>query len=201
MLPDPQRFLAVSGRRIARAEGAAQVVRELSLSTVPDLADGVFVYLAEQRQDPDGPVRLLLDGLPAELGGLMGGAPPAAAPVPPGGVLAGVLRCGRARGRGQDDVEEALRELLGSAPRLPQGNRVLLAPLRAPDAVVGLAVFLRRMDREDFVADDIALADALSAQAALGVSEDTAAPQARPAAPRAPDEDRRPAPWRRSRSS
>jgi serine phosphatase RsbU (regulator of sigma subunit) len=191
MLPDPQRFLAVSGRRIARAEGAAQVVRELSLSTVPDLADGVFVYLAEQRRDPDGPVRLLLDGLPAELGGLMGGTPPAVAPVPSDGVLAGLLRCGRARGRGPDDIEEALRELLGSAPRLPQGNRVLLAPLRAPGAVVGVAVFLRRMDREDFVADDIALADALAAQAALGVSEDTGAPQARPAAmPKAPDEDR-----------
>ncbi|MGW2957822.1 ATP-binding SpoIIE family protein phosphatase [Streptomyces sp. NPDC001220] len=190
MLPDPQRFLAVSGRRIARAEGAAQVVRELCLSTVPDLADGVFVYLAEQRQDPDGPLRLLLDGPPAELGGLMGGTPPAVAPVPSDGVLAGFLRCGRARGRGPDDIEEALRELLGSAPRLPQGNRVLLAPLRAPDAVVGVAVFLRRMDREDFVADDIALADALAAQAALGVSEDTDAPQVRPAAPRAPDEDR-----------
>ncbi|MEU0964894.1 SpoIIE family protein phosphatase [Streptomyces sp. NPDC005917] len=191
MLPDPQRFLAVSGRRIARAEGAAQVVRELCLSTVPDLADGVFVYLADRRQDPDGRLRLLLDGLPAELGGLMGGTPPAAAQVPPDGVLAGFLRCGRARGRGPDDVEEVLHELLGATPRLPQGNRVLLAPLRAPDAVVGLAVFLRRMDREDFVADDIDLADALSAQAALGVSEDTATPRDRPAAaPKAPDEDR-----------
>ncbi|MFE4969609.1 SpoIIE family protein phosphatase [Streptomyces sp. NPDC056660] len=191
MLPDPQRFLAVSGRRIARAEGAVQVVRELCLSTVPDLADGVFVYLAEQRPDPDGPLRLRLDGLPAELGGLMGGTPPTVAPVPSDGALAGFLRCGRARGRGPDDVEEALRELLGTASRLPQGNRVLLAPLRAPDAVVGVAVFLRRLDREDFVVDDIALADALAAQAALGVSEDTGAPQARPAAmPKAPDEDR-----------
>ncbi|MEV6761579.1 SpoIIE family protein phosphatase [Streptomyces sp. NPDC051105] len=191
MLPDPQRFLAVSGRRIARAEGTVQVVRELCLSTVPDLADGVFVYLAEQRRDPDGPLRLRLDGLPAELDGLMGGTPPAVVPVPSDGALAGFLRCGRTHGRGPDDVEEALSELLGTASRFPQGNRVLLAPLRAPDAVVGVAVFLRRMDREDFVVDDIALADALAAQAALGVSEDTVAPQPRPAAlPKAPDEDR-----------
>ncbi|MEU9455658.1 SpoIIE family protein phosphatase [Streptomyces sp. NPDC048277] len=191
MLPDPQRFLAVSGRRIARAEGAAQVVRELCLSTVPELADGAFVYLADHGPDRSGQLTLLLDGVPAELGAVMGGTPPAEAVVPSDGVLAGFLRCGRTRGRGQDDVEEALAELLGTAPRLPQGNRVLLAPLRAPDAVVGVAVFLRRPDREDFVADDIALADTLSAQAALGVSEDTATPRVRPAdAPKAPDEDR-----------
>ncbi|MEV7393894.1 MULTISPECIES: SpoIIE family protein phosphatase [unclassified Streptomyces] len=191
MLPDPQRFLAVSGRRIARAEGTAQVVRELCLTAVPDLSDAVFVYLADRRQDRSEPLGLRLDGVPAELGAVMGGVPASAASVLPDSVLAGFLRCGRTRGRGSDDVEEALRELLGAAPRLPQGNRVLLAPLRAPDTVVGVAVFLRRPDREDFVEDDIALADALSTQAALGVSEDTATPQAGPAAtPKAPDEDR-----------
>ncbi|WP_316773325.1 SpoIIE family protein phosphatase [Streptomyces sasae] len=191
MLPDPQRFLAVSGRRIARAEGTAQVVRELCLTAVPDLSDAVFVYLADRRQDRSEPLGLRLDGVPAELGAVMGGVPASSAAVLPDSVLAGFLRCGRTRGRGSDDVEEALRELLGAAPRLPQGNRVLLAPLRAPDTVVGVAVFLRRPDREDFVEDDIALADALSTQAALGVSEDTATPQARSAAtPKAPDEDR-----------
>ncbi|MEV5843138.1 ATP-binding SpoIIE family protein phosphatase [Streptomyces sp. NPDC051985] len=193
MLPDPQRFLAVSGRRIARAEGAAQVVRELCLSTVPDLADGAFVYLADRRADRGAPLTLLLDGTPAELGAVMGGIPPATAQVPSDGVLAGFLRCGRTRGRGAEDdvdVDKALRELLGKGPRLPQGDRVLLAPLRATDAVVGLAVFLRRPDREDFVADDIALADALCAQAALGVSEDTAADPVASAVPKAPDEDR-----------
>ncbi|MFD8722268.1 SpoIIE family protein phosphatase [Streptomyces sp. NPDC059629] len=191
MLPDPQRFLAVSGRRIARAEGTAQVVRELCLTAVPDLSDTVFVYLADRRQDRSEPLGLRLDAVPAELGAVMGGVPASSASVLPDSVLAGFLRCGRTRGRGSDDVEEALRELLGAAPRLPQGNRVLLAPLRAPDTVVGVAVFLRRPDREDFVEDDIALADALSTQAALGVSEDTATPQARPAAtPKAPDEDR-----------
>ncbi|MCG7210901.1 ATP-binding SpoIIE family protein phosphatase [Streptomyces arenae] len=195
MLPDPQRFLAVAGRRIARAEGAAQVVRELCRSVVPELADGVVVYLEDGRQDHSEPLRLRLDGAPAELGGAMGGVPPDTASVPPDGVLARLLRCGRTRGAGpagtETETDEALRELLGKAPRLPQGNRVLLAPLRAPDAVVGVAVFLRRPDREDFVDDDIALADALAAQAALGVREATAIPQVRPAtALKAPDEDR-----------
>ncbi|MFF5142208.1 SpoIIE family protein phosphatase [Streptomyces sp. NPDC013157] len=188
MLPDPQRFLAVAGRRIARAEGAAQAVRELYRVTVPDLADGMFVYLGDHPADGSEPERLELDGASAELGGAMGGSPPPSRPVAPDGALAALLRCGRARGRGHD-VDEALRELLGTAPRLPQGNRVLLAPLRAPDAVVGVAVFLRRPDREDFVDDDIALADALSAQTALGVREDALA-AAPPAAPKAPDEDR-----------
>ncbi|MEU2776670.1 ATP-binding SpoIIE family protein phosphatase [Streptomyces sp. NPDC007162] len=193
MLPDPQRFLAVAGRRIARAEGAAQAVRELCRSVVPDLADGAFVYLEDGRQDRSEPLRLLLDQTPAELGGAMGGVPPDAVSVAPDGALAGMLRCGRARGSGPDagDTVDALRELLGTARRLPQGNRVLLAPLRAPDAVVGVAVFLRGPDREDFVEDDIALADALAAQTALGVREDTAIPQVRPTtALKAPDEDR-----------
>ncbi|MEU6199292.1 SpoIIE family protein phosphatase [Streptomyces sp. NPDC047061] len=189
MLPDPQRFLAVAGRRIARAEGADQAVRELYRVTVPDLADGMFVYLGDRSPGRSEPERLELDGLPPELGGVMGGTPPRSRPVAPDGALAALLRCGRARGRGPDDVDGALAELLGTAIRLPQGNRVLLAPLRAPDAVVGVAVFLRRPDREDFVEDDIALADALSAQTALGVREDTLA-AGPPAAPKAPDEDR-----------
>ncbi|MER7184744.1 GAF domain-containing protein, partial [Streptomyces hyaluromycini] len=189
MLPDPQRFLAVAGRRIARAEGADQAVRELYRVTVPDLADGMFVYLGDHLPGRSEPEHLRLDGAPTELGGVMGGTPPPSRPVAPDGALAAVLRCGRARGRGPDDVDEALRELLGTAPRLPQGNRVLLAPLRAPDAVVGVVVFLRRPDREDFVEDDIALADALSAQTALGVREDTLG-SGPPAVPKAPDEDR-----------
>ncbi|WP_190068522.1 SpoIIE family protein phosphatase [Streptomyces lanatus] len=109
----------------------------------------------------------------------MGGAARTAAEVAPAGALAEVLDRGDAlrRGFGNPELDSALDELLGRAPRLPKGDRVVLAPLVAAQGVNGVAVFLRRPDRPAFESDDVQFVGQLSAHAALGVA---AAPQPAP---------------------
>ncbi|MCX5330661.1 SpoIIE family protein phosphatase [Streptomyces sp. NBC_00140] len=172
-------------RRIARAEDRAEVVHELCAVGVEHFADAVLVYLAPCPDPSDEPEtvpdqlhltasRFLEGG--QDLAGAIGAPVPALASVAHSGVLAEVLRAGGTLSRISPAIDPALRELLGPAPGLPEGHRVLLAPLSDARGVLGAAVFLRRPDREAFDADDVLTVGQLSAQVALGVSEATASP-------------------------
>ncbi|NNN34818.1 hypothetical protein HLK59_31545, partial [Streptomyces sp. S3(2020)] len=166
-------MLATAVRRIARAEDRAEVVHELCAVSVEHFADAVLVYLAPGPGPAHGP-----DPVPGQLHlaasrFLDSSAPeklPEVASVARSGVLAEVLLAGETLGRTSPATEPALRELLGPTPRLPKGNRVLLAPVSDARGVIGAAVFLRRRARETFDADDILTADQLTAQAALGLT-------------------------------
>lgn len=137
MRSDPQRLLATAVRRIARAEDRAEVVHELCAVGVEHFADAVLVYLAPgpgpsyERETVPGRLhltasRFLADG--PDLVGSTGAPVPALASVARSGDLAEVLRAGETLSRISPAIEPALRELLGQAPGLPEGHRVLLAP-------------------------------------------------------------------------
>ncbi|MGW7204547.1 ATP-binding SpoIIE family protein phosphatase [Streptomyces sp. NPDC054837] len=178
-------MLATAVRRIARAEDRAEVVHELCAVGVEHFADAVLVYLAPgpgpsyEPETVPGQLHLtasrFLEG-GQDLAGALGAPVPALASVARSGDLAEVLRAGETLSRISPAIDPALRELLGPAPVLPEGHRVLLAPLSDARGVLGAAVFLRRPDREAFDADDVLTAGRLSAQAALGVSEAAASP-------------------------
>ncbi|MET9762502.1 ATP-binding SpoIIE family protein phosphatase [Streptomyces sp. NPDC006372] len=104
------------------------------------------------------------------LDGALGGTAHVTVPMVESGVLTKVLQAGEALGRDSNDLDPALRELLGPGSRLPKGDRVLLVPLAGPGGVLGAALFLRRPDREVFRAEDRQALGELSAHAALGVS-------------------------------
>ncbi|MEW2079963.1 SpoIIE family protein phosphatase [Streptomyces sp. NPDC013433] len=108
----------------------------------------------------------------------MGGAARPDVSVAPSGILAKVLQAGEPLGRDSGELDPALRELLGPNPRLPRGDRVLLAPLVAPHprGVVGAAVFLRRPDRDAFHPEHRHLVGELSTHAALGASQEPVTP-------------------------
>ncbi|WP_107400420.1 SpoIIE family protein phosphatase [Streptomyces africanus] len=110
----------------------------------------------------------------------MGGALRVTVPMAESGVLAKVLQTGEPLGRDSNDLDPALRELLGPNPRLPRGDRVLLVPLVGPRGVVGAALFLRRPDRDVFRAEDKQVLGELSAHAALGVTGTSSAPRTAP---------------------
>ncbi|WP_420719105.1 SpoIIE family protein phosphatase [Streptomyces sp. WM6386] len=178
-------MLATAVRRIARAEDRAEVVHELCAVSVEHFADAVLVYLAPcpgPSHEPEavpGQLHLTASRFPEggqDLAEASGAPLPALASVAQSGALAEVLRAGETLSRLSPAIDPALRELLGPTPGLPEGHRVLLAPLSDARGVVGAAVFLRRPDREAFDTDDVLTAGRLSAQAALGVSEAPADP-------------------------
>ncbi|WP_405595394.1 SpoIIE family protein phosphatase [Streptomyces sp. NBC_01092] len=100
----------------------------------------------------------------------MGGTAPTSRFVPPTSVLAKLLHAGDVLSREAGDLDTALVELLGPNPRLPKGNRVLLAPLLASAEVVGAALFLRRPSRAGFEPYDLQVVDELAVHAAYGVA-------------------------------
>ena len=91
--------------------------------------------------------------------------------VPNGGALAEVLRGVRPLFGNSPAAGNALAELLGASPALPDGQRAILAPLRGRRRVIGAAVFVRRPDREAFAADDLLVAAQLATHTALGVDK------------------------------
>ncbi|MEU6389640.1 ATP-binding SpoIIE family protein phosphatase [Streptomyces sp. NPDC046939] len=154
--------LAAAIRRIARTEGLGAAAHELCASAVPLLADAVLVHL-EETADAGGARRELR--LVASAG--CAPLPPERTGVLPGGKLAHLLQA-KAPLSGEDpDVGAALTEMWGAEPRLPGGDRVLVAPFTGPGQAPGLVVMVRRADRLAFAADDVTAVDQLSTHLSL----------------------------------
>ncbi|MDN3021625.1 SpoIIE family protein phosphatase [Streptomyces sp. S.PB5] len=192
VLADPVRYADLEITGIAELAGTdpGAVVRTATLlgySGIDELR--LELHATARRAAEQPPVR------GAGLGGAMGGTAPALTAVSQSGVLAEVLLAGETLGRSSPALQGALRELLGPAPRLPKGDRVLLAPMTTPEGVIGAAVFLRRPDRDVFDTADVEAVGHLATHVALGVAEAPAAPAAAAAPPAAA------APARRERPS
>ncbi|MEV0601276.1 SpoIIE family protein phosphatase [Streptomyces sp. NPDC050315] len=191
---DRLRFVGAATRRIARGIDLDEIVLGLCRATVPTFSDAILVYLRDPLpvgdERPAGPVVLRLrrtDRIPEEadtnggrlptlpaqpdLGPAMGGMAAELAEVVPGGPLAEVLRGVRPLFGEAQAAQAALPELLGTGTRMPQGQRVILAPLRGRRRVIGAAVFLRRPDRPAFEPDDLLVAAQLATHTALGVDK------------------------------
>ncbi|GAA2615966.1 hypothetical protein GCM10010304_81720 [Streptomyces roseoviolaceus] len=125
------------------------------------------------------------------LGRSMGGTAPTVTSVPPTGLLFKVLQAGDVLSVDARDLGAALVELLGPSPRLPKGNRVLLAPLLASADVVGAALFLRRPSSSEFEPDDLQVIDELTVHAACGLAG-APAPAPEPPPPTPPATSHRP---------
>ena len=188
---DRLRFVGAATRRVARGVDLDETVLGLCRASVPAYADAILVYLrdplpvGDERPADDVVLRLrrsdrIPDGRPLDsrLPVLTGDRPDKAAEgaaeradVRPGGPLAEVLRGVRPVFADSPAASAALPELLGEAARLPDGHRVILAPLRGRRRVIGAAVFLRRPDRPAFEADDLLVAAQLATHTALGVDK------------------------------
>ncbi|MFD7924197.1 SpoIIE family protein phosphatase [Streptomyces sp. NPDC059740] len=191
---DRLRFVGAATRRIARGIDLDEIVLGLCRATVPTFADAILVYLRDPLpvgdEQPVGPVVLRLrrtDSIPEELdtvGGrlpmvpaqpgppeTLGGAAAELTEVRTGGPLAEVLRGVRPLLGDAPAAEAALPELLGVHTVIPDGRRVVLAPLRGRRRVIGAAVFLRRPDRAPFEAEDQLVAAQLATHTALGVDK------------------------------
>ncbi|WP_104530629.1 SpoIIE family protein phosphatase [Wenjunlia vitaminophila] len=194
---DRLRYLDAAARRIGRGLELDETLQGLCRACVPVFADATMIYLREPLPVGEhkvvGPVVLHLRHSDQIGYGHQGkryrfkpsadfpaapGFPVEAEPVEPvrlasRGVLTEILREGRpvftddARGTG------ALRELLGSAlaATLPQGARVILAPLRGRRSVLGTVVLLRGAERPPFESDDLLVAAQLATHTALGVDK------------------------------
>lgn len=192
------RFVGAATRRIARGVDLDETVLGLCRASVPAFADAILVYLRDPLpvgdESPTGPLRLRLrrsDRLPQHLGESGAGASsgvrlsqlPAVADhhpssgaseltdVPSGGPLAEVLRGVRPLFGDSPVTGGALQELLGGDRSTPDGQRSILAPLRGRRRVIGMAVFLRRPERNAFAADDLLVAAQLATHTALGVDK------------------------------
>jgi serine phosphatase RsbU (regulator of sigma subunit) len=119
------------------------------------------------------------------LGRAMGGTAPTAISVMPTGLLSKVLQAGDVLSAEARDLGAVLVELLGPSPRLPKGNRVLLAPLLASEDVAGAALFLRRPSSAEFEPDDLQVIDELSVHTACGLAA-APAPEPPPSTPPVP---------------
>ncbi|MFX4294952.1 ATP-binding SpoIIE family protein phosphatase [Streptomyces bohaiensis] len=179
------RFVGSATRRIARGIDLDETILGLCRATVPTFADAILVYLREPlpvgEEQPVTPYVLRLrrtDRVPEALAGRSSGAGPvplladAATRVEhaPAGPLAETLRNVRPVLADSDTARDALHELTG-AEKLPDGDRVVLAPLRGHRRVNGIAVFVRRPDTVAYTSDDLQVAAQLATHTALGVDK------------------------------
>ncbi|WP_052851519.1 SpoIIE family protein phosphatase [Streptomyces avicenniae] len=186
---DRLRFVGSATRRIARGMDLDEIVLGLCRSSVPTFCDVILVYLRHPLpvgdEQPVTPWVLKLrrsDRIPDQLS--FGGSRPAEStqglpllgePVPQvevrgNGPLAEVLRGVRPVFTDSQVPRAAMRELTG-ATDLPEGRRVLVAPLRGRRRVIGAAVFLRTPDRDAFEQEDLQVAAQLATHSALGVDK------------------------------
>ncbi|MFI7272440.1 SpoIIE family protein phosphatase [Streptomyces sp. NPDC049879] len=187
---DRLRFVGSATRRIARGMDLDEIVLGLCRSSVPTFSDVILVYLRHPLpvgdEQPVTPWVLKLrrsDRIPEHM--YLGGARPAERPpaLPPllgeampqvevrgNGPLAEVLRGVRPVFTDSQVPRAAMRELTG-ATDLPEGRRVIVAPLRGRRRVIGAAVFLRTPDRESFEQEDLQVAAQLATHSALGVDK------------------------------
>ncbi|MEU8783780.1 SpoIIE family protein phosphatase [Streptomyces sp. NPDC048637] len=184
---DRVRYVGAATRRIARGIDHDEIVLGLCRATVPTFADAILVYLRDPLpvgdERPTGPIVLRLrrtDRIPEEPVTNSARLPTQPGPGPemvvraevwPGGPLAEVLRGVRPQFGDRQAVRSALAELLGPNIRLPDGHRVILAPMRGRRRVIGTAVYVRRADRPAFEPDDLLVGAQLATHTALSVEK------------------------------
>ncbi|MEY9965191.1 serine phosphatase RsbU (regulator of sigma subunit)/anti-sigma regulatory factor (Ser/Thr protein kinase) [Streptacidiphilus sp. MAP12-16] len=174
---DRLRYLDTATRRIARGMDLDETLRELRLAAVPAFADTILVYLCDplsvgdEKSAPPVTLRLHLPEPPLKP------RPDAAdterLTVP--GRLAELLLAGRpvfgdTQGIGSA-VAELLEPVLSGAGSLPDGRRLIVAPLRGRHRVMGTVVLLRHPDRPAFIGDDLLVASQLATHTALGIDK------------------------------
>ncbi|WP_240796334.1 SpoIIE family protein phosphatase [Streptomyces sp. RFCAC02] len=187
---DRLRFVGSATRRIARGMDLDEIVLGLCRSSVPTFSDVTLVYLRHPLpvgdEQPVSPWVLRLrrsDRIPEQLafGGSRASERPAGLPALLGdptpqvevrgnGPLAEVLRGVRPVFTESQVPRAALRELTGVTD-LPDGRRVIVAPLRGRRRVIGAAVFARTRDRAAFEQEDLQVAAQLATHSALGVDK------------------------------
>ncbi|MFJ2736152.1 SpoIIE family protein phosphatase [Streptomyces sp. NPDC087317] len=177
---DRLRYIGAATRRIARGMDLDEIVLGLCRAAVPAFSDAILVYLREPLpvgdERPTGPLVLRLrrtdqapqDGdLQPELASIVAEM----CMVRPGSELAGVLRGVKPVFADASVTRAALADLFcdGGEFAVPDGQRVILAPLRGRRRVIGTAVFLRHSERMAFEADDLLVAAQLATHSALGI--------------------------------
>ncbi|WP_328546051.1 SpoIIE family protein phosphatase [Streptomyces platensis] len=184
---DRVRYVGAATRRIARGIDHDEIVLGLCRATVPTFADAILVYLRDPLpvgdERPTGPVIFRLhrtDSIPEEPDTISARPPTQPNPGPemtvsakvrPGGPLAEVLWGVRPQYGDGQTARSALAELLGPNIRLPDGHRVILAPLCGRRRVIGTTVYVRRADRPAFEPDDLLVGAQLATHTALSVEK------------------------------
>ncbi|MEU1518254.1 SpoIIE family protein phosphatase [Streptomyces sp. NPDC005811] len=178
-----------AGRCIGSSLDIARTAQELADVAVPGFADAVAVDLpapvlhgAEPTPDPTGSVPLHRAGVRvAETAPPPDAVPPPPTPAPAPAPAVTVVhpadsppvRClltGRPwHGERLDAVAEPWLRNLPVVPAPDEPVSVLIVPVRARGATLGVTTFLRRGPREPFDADDLALAEDLVSRAAVCV--------------------------------
>ncbi|MEU8651759.1 SpoIIE family protein phosphatase [Streptomyces sp. NPDC048737] len=179
-----------AGRHIGRSLDIARTAQELAEVVVPGFADAVAVDLLEsvlrgaepvvgRAARPDGSMVLRRAGQRSAADGPRpdgetGSGPDAVVAHRAGSPAVRCLVTGRSwwAERLWPDAADWGRDLppLGAAPRAGGGPpSVLIVPVRARGATLGVATFLRRATQEPFCEDDVALAEDLVSRAGVCV--------------------------------
>ncbi|WP_433456611.1 SpoIIE family protein phosphatase (plasmid) [Streptomyces sp. CA-142005] len=178
-------ILGEAGKRIGTTLDVMQTGQELADLAVPLLADYVTVDLAESVPLGEGPLaRLGQGGRPrafrraglASIHQVAPGSPISRGepvPVPPASPFAGVLRSGQSHFEPVLDISPGTwAEHHDAAPvAIDDGSAhsLMVVPIHARGALLGVAMFVRTDDRAPFEEDDLLLAEELVSWAALSL--------------------------------
>ncbi|MGW1886903.1 SpoIIE family protein phosphatase [Streptomyces sp. NPDC001970] len=178
--------LGEAGKRIGTTLDVMRTGQELADLAVPLLADYATVDLAESVSfGEEPPARLVPQGGPvpafrrAGLASVHPGAPESlfaqgeSELVPPASPFAGVLRSGKSHFEPVLDTSPSTwldhHDAARAAIREHAMHSLMVVPIRARGAVLGVAVFVRSRDRLPFAEDDLLLAEELVSWAALSL--------------------------------
>ncbi|WP_406193225.1 SpoIIE family protein phosphatase [Streptomyces sp. NBC_01017] len=187
---DRLRYLDAATRRIARGMNLDETLHELCRAAVPAFTDTAFVHLyaplpvGDESGAAPGVLRLRsADRVSPRDPEARGSGPPPADPyavpaaevVTPAadGLLSKLLQDGCPVFANTPGLTSAAAELLGatSAPAVPAGRRLIIAPLHGRSHVLGSAVLIRGPGRPEFTDDDLIVASQLATHTALGLEK------------------------------
>ncbi|MFF6979900.1 SpoIIE family protein phosphatase [Streptomyces sp. NPDC008343] len=187
---DRLRYLDAATRRIARGMNLDETLYELCRAAVPAFTDTAFVHpyaplpVGDEAGAAPGVLRLRsADRVSPRAPDARGSGPPPADPhalpaaevVTPAadGLLSKLLQDGRPVFGNTPGVTSAAAELLGatSAPAVPPGRRLIVAPLHGRSHVLGSVVLIRGPGRPEFTDDDLIVASQLATHTALGLEK------------------------------
>ncbi|MEU8846608.1 SpoIIE family protein phosphatase [Streptomyces sp. NPDC048564] len=187
---DRLRYLDTATSRIARGMNLDETLHELCRAAVPAFTDTAFVHLyaplpvGDEAGAAPGVLRLRsADRASPRAPDARGSGPPPAEPpalpavavVTPAadGLLSKLLQDGRPVFGNTPGVISAAAELLGatSAPAVPPGHRLIIAPLHGRSQVLGSVVLIRGPGRPEFTDDDLIVASQLATHTALGLEK------------------------------